>query len=974
MLADAYFSASLAGADMRKAADALESTRGWLVESADPFRAWAAMDFQIGRADLASLVPCLVELRLRFRKAFAQDELSNFRRSFERDGAAGWTELVDRLGRALLFWREDLCSELLDAGFPCPPGESETLQMLRKGFRGVRLNRWADTREMFLFLGRNARFPMSGRARYLARAALVELYYFGGAEPALKLLEEAQQALGPEAKECEVACALGRLYRHGQKLDLAKKTLEESITLDPLCDEPYCYRGECAEAEGDPAGAEEWYRRSIANASGGVTGYTFLALLLGRGAPKVDRGEIRSLLERALLVDPRVRFQTLLDAARVFLGMRDHDGALGWIDRGLAMDASWADGYAMRADVLADRKAFPEAMAACERALQADPEWYSRSTWATLAIPEAEEFLLAALRQDPSHPVAGTAAETLLDIYIRGGNERTVPFLETLRSILGEKFEPRYHNYLGNLSFDKKEYSEAAAAYRRAAECAPSTALYQSNLAEALAALSQWQPAIDALARMFQLDRDEKKYRARLGTVYNSWGNSRYQEPDYEGAAALYRQALEMRPDDAAIHSNLALALTEIREPGKASSSIDQAVAALDTALGLSPEREDFRRRRDLLVERREMIARFGEPALGCVPFTEPLRLELSDDLIDRVVEPGTSDLTKSTLALIGSIRSWIWEEYGVTLPGMTLSRTSVSASGWYRFSVYECPIASGSVSPDQRMFSGGAEALRQLGIEAKPAADPLTGAETHWVERRDWERIAGAGYKLWDVIAYPVYEFAGLLRPRLAAFLGVEETAVQLEQRKVECRPAILNTPERLSAFTKVLRGLVAESVAIVELEEIAGKFIELAAQGVNCTGIVEELRRLPKVRPSLPGNDPRHSYITLSPELETLLAKCIWDEDREPILAIDPQVCMEMLNQVRSAVSSTSESHFVLVVDTGRIRPFLRKLVELEFPRLYVLARLELLDSSAARVVGNVAWTAAEVSSDNVAQRQSP
>jgi flagellar biosynthesis component FlhA len=61
------------------------------------------------------------------------------------------------------------------------------------------------------------------------------------------------------------------------------------------------------------------------------------------------------------------------------------------------------------------------------------------------------------------------------------------------------------------------------------------------------------------------------------------------------------------------------------------------------------------------------------------------------------------------------------------------------------------------------------------------------------------------------------------------------------------------------------------------------------------------------------------------------------------------------------------------VLVVDTGRIRPFLRKLVELEFPRLYVLARLELLDGSAARVVGQVAWTAAEASSDNVAERQS-
>src|ERR1035441_384026 len=174
MLADAYFSASLAGADREKAADALESIRGCLAESADPLRAWAAMDFQIGRADFANLVPCLVELRLRFRKAVAQDELSKLRCSFERDGAAGWTELVDQLGRALTFWREDLCSELVDAGFPCPPGESETLQMLRKGFRGVRLNRWADTREMFLFLGRNARFfPMSDRARYLARAALV---------------------------------------------------------------------------------------------------------------------------------------------------------------------------------------------------------------------------------------------------------------------------------------------------------------------------------------------------------------------------------------------------------------------------------------------------------------------------------------------------------------------------------------------------------------------------------------------------------------------------------------------------------------------------------------------------------------------------------------------------------------------------------------------------------------------------------
>ena len=968
MLADAYFAAASAGAGMRAATESLETIRASLADPADPFLAWAVIDRQVGLAWNQELAPVLTRLRSSFREALTATLLAKLRRGFEQDPGTAWLELLDFLERAMAAWRAEFAMTLLDAGLPVPAGQTELAQMLRKGIRDCHLERWAATREMFLFFGRGAGFAVRDRAKQLSGAALVELYYYGGAAPALEILEEGQRLLGADDKESALVCALGRLHRNEQRFEPARRYLEEAITLDPASEEAYCYRGECAEAEGDLPGAEVWYRRAIQNAGGHPLGYTFLALLLVRDAEKKpDRTAIRELLERALLVDPSVQFKTLLDAARAFLNLHDHDEALSWIDRGLAMDSAWADGYYMRSEILADRKNFAGALAACEKALEADPDYYGDSTWGTLVTPEAKDFLLKTLRENPNHPVASVAAETLLGSYVRDEGDEAAGFLNALREILGEKFEAKYQNYLGNIRFQKAQYQEAAEAYRLAADLAPQTALHQSNLAEALAAMNQWEPAIEALDRMLVLDGDTKRYRTRMGTVYNSWGNQFYERSEFAAAAQRYALAREFRPDDAVIHSNYALALAQIKAPEGASAVTGAAVAALDRALELTPDRADYRKRREFLSERSRLLAKFGTQAFSRVPLAKPLRLELANDLLDEAVVPGTETLSESTLAAIASLRSWIWKVYGVTLPGLTLSRVAAAPSGWYRYGVFESPIGIGTVAAGMRLFTGSADTLQKLGIEPQPAAHPLTGESAFWVNQNEGPRLKGASQELWGAVEYPLYDFISQLRLRLASLVGVEETATLLNQREVSCRETILSSPARLGAFTRVLRGLVAECVPIVELEDIAKAFLQLSADSkgpLNCTSIVERLRSLESVRPSLPGNDGGHGYITIDPVLEHLIEEGIHERDAEAVLTLDPHTCMAMLERFRAAVSSCTEPRFILVVSEPRIRPWVRKLVELDYPRLYVSSLSELSDPNG-RVIGAVTLATAEATS---------
>ena len=63
-----------------------------------------------------------------------------------------------------------------------------------------------------------------------------------------------------------------------------------------------------------------------------------------------------------------------------------------------------------------------------------------------------------------------------------------------------------------------------------------------------------------------------------------------------------------------------------------------------------------------------------------------------------------------------------------------------------------------------------------------------------------------------------------------------------------------------------------------------------------------------------------------------------------------MEPEDCQEALSAVRDAVTGMASG--ALVVDDVDTRPFARKLFELEFPNLAVLARREIMPELAGQI----------------------
>jgi len=123
--------------------------------------------------------------------------------------------------------------------------------------------------------------------------------------------------------------------------------------------------------------------------------------------------------------------------------------------------------------------------------------------------------------------------------------------------------------------------------------------------------------------------------------------------------------------------------------------------------------------------------------------------------------------------------------------------------------------------------------------------------------------------------------------------------------------------------------------------LTAILDRFLQLWKQDATPQHMVAELRLLPELRLRLPGAGTHTTLHRLGDRLEQRIEQAVARDNGHFVLALDPVDCQAMLSAVREQVG---ESPRALVVRDRTLRPFVRKLVELEFPDLSVLAAEEL------------------------------
>jgi type III secretion protein V len=330
------------------------------------------------------------------------------------------------------------------------------------------------------------------------------------------------------------------------------------------------------------------------------------------------------------------------------------------------------------------------------------------------------------------------------------------------------------------------------------------------------------------------------------------------------------------------------------------------------------------------------------------LPVVTPVAVEVGTDLIYE----GPEEDWQVFKTYLSQMRDKIKDQTGVGVPGVRIRANETDLPGTtYVIMLDEVPIVSGKIEKDMRYCPAIPADLSALGIptsEIVEVINPLTGNNGCWIGRDYWDLLADKKFDLWpDPILYMVNHLEAVIRRNLDMFFGIQEVENLLEyweeipEAASLIKAALPDSASRFQ-FARALRQLVKDRVPINHWEEILKAIEDLELATKDISELVYSMRL--KLKEYLPGNSPKMNRIELTQQIEDQIAKWIHNVDDKKFFAIPPEETQDLLSEIRELVTWVNK-HSVLVAQNTELRPYIRRLVELEFPDLMVISNEELL-----------------------------
>lgn len=329
-----------------------------------------------------------------------------------------------------------------------------------------------------------------------------------------------------------------------------------------------------------------------------------------------------------------------------------------------------------------------------------------------------------------------------------------------------------------------------------------------------------------------------------------------------------------------------------------------------------------------------------GASATGMFPVVTPIAVEADGKLVKN-----KEDQDNFLNELI-TVREKIKSDIGVYIPGIRLRGNEENyLNNAYIISINEVPIVLGKVEPEKR-FSPGYQQSQQDSYNPRTEEN-----EGEWL---DEESAKGLGIEHWHYREYAAYHLEAVLRSDLTQFVGLQETRDMLDVwqesdgkdealRRRELVSELLPDADSLMRLTQLLQGLVKECVPITNLVAILHSF---RASKLNSDSLIPtvEAARL-RLKGELPGNSDEYIFMALAPAFEAEIeSNILTDSNGKRFFAIEPELTQELLAAFRAGIADKRQGTLVIVTQTEGIRSFVRRLIEIEFPRVKVLSSHEL------------------------------
>ncbi len=337
----------------------------------------------------------------------------------------------------------------------------------------------------------------------------------------------------------------------------------------------------------------------------------------------------------------------------------------------------------------------------------------------------------------------------------------------------------------------------------------------------------------------------------------------------------------------------------------------------------------------------------------------EPLSVELGKGLLP-LVDPSQG---AKLLERVVSIRKHIAKEIGIIVPGIQFRDNLNLKPNTYVINIKDVKVAEGEVMINQFLAIGPENVLKQL--RGTRTVDPAYGMPAVWIEPQDKAEAERLGCMLFDAVSVIATHLTEVIRNNAAELLGRQEVSALIDMVK-RSHPAVVKDliPDVVSIgeVQKILQNLVRERVPIKDLVTI----LEAIGDNVKYTKDPDELTEFVRqalarvICRDLANQEGVINAVALDPQLEQLIASNIQRTEMGSFLTLDPQIGQQIIVAVAEQIKKLTDKGLNPVIITSpQVRRFVRKLIERNFPEVYVISYNEIAPKIQVKTVGMVTLT---------------
>jgi flagellar biosynthesis protein FlhA len=350
-----------------------------------------------------------------------------------------------------------------------------------------------------------------------------------------------------------------------------------------------------------------------------------------------------------------------------------------------------------------------------------------------------------------------------------------------------------------------------------------------------------------------------------------------------------------------------------------------------------------------------EAIDRGSEPVEHLLAI-DPIQMELGYRLIAIVDREQGGDF----LERVRSIRRQFALEMGIVIPPIHIRDNLQLEPDEYQVLLRGVKVAGAKIMVGHYLAMDPGDAVQK--IDGVPTTEPAFHLPAIWIPESKKEDAKLSGYTVVDNVTVMATHLSEVIRKHAWELIGRQEVQNLLDNLAKSYPKAVEElVPNLLSlgGVQKVLQNLLRERVSVRDLLTIVETLADYAPLTKDHDLLTEYVRhKLARsiLEPYI-GQDGTLQVITLSQEVEDVLAKGVETTDYGAYLSISPKHADIIAANIKAQADKAMARNIQPIVLTSpAIRRHLKKMMEYFVPTLIVISHSELMGDTRIQSIGEV------------------